>query len=546
MKKQKPVKYIFVLGGVLSGLGKGIVASSLGYLLKSRGYKVTIQKLDPYLNVDPGTMNPYQHGEVFVLDDGSETDLDLGHYERFIDENMSSLNTTSAGRVYWNVLNKERQGDYLGDTIQVIPHITNEIKRRIKSVNPRKKFDIVISEVGGTVGDIESQPFVESIRQLRLDIGKENTLVIHTTLLPYINASGEMKTKPTQHSVMRLREVGLDPDLIVCRTENNHHLTSKLKKKIGLFCNVDSEMVFESPDVETIYEIPLVLHNQKFDYSILKKLNLKTQSKHNDIKYLDNFIEKYKNPKHNVNIAICGKYNSLQDSYKSIIEAFVHAGVKNNASIKIHWIDTEKLEENLNSKQTFKNIDGILIPGGFGDRGIEGKILSSQYARENSVPFFGICLGLQCAIIDIARNCCNLKNANSSEFNSKTKFPVVDLMPGQKNVKHKGASMRLGSYSCKLKSKTKVKLLYNKNTIHERHRHRYEVNNKYINTLEKNGLIISGKNTKLNLVEIIEYKNHPWFIASQFHPELKSRILKTHPLFSGFIESAIKYNNGKS
>tara|TARA_Y100001968_G_scaffold333074_1_gene393967 strand:+ start:1905 stop:3545 length:1641 start_codon:yes stop_codon:yes gene_type:complete len=546
MKKQKPVKYIFVLGGVLSGLGKGIVASSLGYLLKSRGYKVTIQKLDPYLNVDPGTMNPYQHGEVFVLDDGSETDLDLGHYERFIDENMSSLNTTSAGRVYWNVLNKERQGDYLGDTIQVIPHITNEIKRRIKSVNPRKKFDIVISEVGGTVGDIESQPFVESIRQLRLDIGKENTLVIHTTLLPYINASGEMKTKPTQHSVMRLREVGLDPDLIVCRTENNHHLTSKLKKKIGLFCNVDSEMVFESPDVETIYEIPLVLHNQKFDYSILKKLNLKTQSKHNDIKYLDNFIEKYKNPKHNVNIAICGKYNSLQDSYKSIIEAFVHAGVKNNASIKIHWIDTEKLEENLNSKQTFKNIDGILIPGGFGDRGIEGKILSSQYARENSVPFFGICLGLQCAIIDIARNCCNLKNANSSEFNSKTKFPVVDLMPGQKNVKHKGASMRLGSYSCKLKSKTKVKLLYNKNTIHERHRHRYEVNNKYINTLEKNGLIISGKNTKLNLVEIIEYKNHPWFIASQFHPELKSRILKTHPLFSGFIESAIKYSNGKS
>ena len=546
MKKQNPVKYIFVLGGVLSGLGKGIVASSLGYLLKSRGYKVTIQKLDPYLNVDPGTMNPYQHGEVFVLDDGSETDLDLGHYERFIDENMSSLNTTSAGRVYWNVLNKERQGDYLGDTIQVIPHITNEIKRRIKSVNPRKKFDIVISEVGGTVGDIESQPFVESIRQLRLDIGKENTLVIHTTLLPYINASGEMKTKPTQHSVMRLREVGLDPDLIVCRTENNHHLTSKLKKKIGLFCNVDSEMVFESPDVETIYEIPLVLHNQKFDYSILKKLNLKTQSKHNDIKYLDNFIEKYKNPKHNVNIAICGKYNSLQDSYKSIIEAFVHAGVKNNASIKIHWIDTEKLEENLNSKQTFKNIDGILIPGGFGDRGIEGKILSSQYARENSVPFFGICLGLQCAIIDIARNCCNLKNANSSEFNSKTKFPVVDLMPGQKNVKHKGASMRLGSYSCKLKSKTKVKLLYNKNTIHERHRHRYEVNNKYINTLEKNGLIISGKNTKLNLVEIIEYKNHPWFIASQFHPELKSRILKTHPLFSGFIESAIKYSNGKS
>ena len=545
MKKQNSVKYIFVLGGVLSGLGKGIVASSLGYLLKSRGYKVTIQKLDPYLNVDPGTMNPYQHGEVFVLDDGSETDLDLGHYERFIDENMSSLNTTSAGRVYWNVLNKERKGDYLGDTIQVIPHITNEIKRRIKSVNPRKKYDIVISEVGGTVGDIESQPFVESIRQLRLDIGKENCLVIHTTLLPYINASGEMKTKPTQHSVMRLREVGLDPDIIVCRTENNHHLTVKLKKKIGLFCNVDSEMVFESPDVETIYEIPLVLHNQNFDYSISKKLGLKTNTKHSDIKYLENFIFKYKNPKYHVNIAICGKYNSLQDSYKSIIEAFVHAGVENNANIKVHWIDIEKLEQNLNSKDIFKNIDGILIPGGFGDRGIEGKILSSQYARENSIPFFGICLGLQCAIIDIARNCCNLKDANSSEFNSKTKFPVVDLMPGQKNIKHKGASMRLGSYSCKLKSNTKVKSFYNKNTIHERHRHRYEVNNKYINTLEKYGLIISGKNIKLNLVEIIEYKDHPWFVAAQFHPELKSRILKTHPLFNGFIKSAIKYHNGR-
>jgi len=546
MKKRNPVKYIFVLGGVLSGLGKGIVASSLGYLLKSKGYKVTIQKLDPYLNVDPGTMNPYQHGEVFVLDDGSETDLDLGHYERFINENMSSLNTTSAGRVYWNVLNKERKGDYLGETIQVIPHITNEIKKRIKGVNPGRKYDIVISEVGGTVGDIESQPFVESIRQLRLDIGRENTLVIHTTLLPYIYASGEMKTKPTQHSVMRLREVGLDPDLIVCRTENNHHLTSKLKKKIGLFCNVDSNMVFESPDVDTIYEIPLVLHKQKFDYSVSKKLNLETNDSHHDIEYLVNFIDKYKNPKHNINVAICGKYNSLQDSYKSILEAFVHAGIDNNASIKVHWIDTEKLEHDLNSDKVFNNIDGVLIPGGFGDRGIEGKILSSKYARENSIPFFGICLGLQCAIIDIARHCCDMKNANSSEFNSKTEFPVVDLMHGQKGIKHKGASMRLGSYGCKLKSKTLVKEAYGKNIINERHRHRYEVNNKYINTLEKNGLIISGKNPQLDLVEIIEYKDHPWFVASQFHPELKSRILKTHPLFSGFIKSAIKYNNGRS
>ena len=545
MKKRNPVKYIFVLGGVLSGLGKGIVASSLGYLLKSKGYKVTIQKLDPYLNIDPGTMNPYQHGEVFVLDDGSETDLDLGHYERFINENMSSLNTTSAGRVYWNVLNKERKGDYLGETIQVIPHITSEIKKRIKSVNPNRKYDIIISEVGGTVGDIESQPFVESIRQLRLDIGRENTLIIHTTLLPYIYASGEMKTKPTQHSVMRLREVGLDPDIIVCRTENNHHLTSKLKKKIGLFCNVDSDMVFESPDVDTIYEIPLVLHKQKFDFSVSKKLNLNYNNNHKDISYLENFIDKYKNPKYDINIAICGKYNSLQDSYKSILEAFVHAGIDNNASVKVHWIDTEKLNQQ-NSVKTFKNIDGILIPGGFGDRGIEGKILSSKYARENLIPFFGICLGLQCAIIDIARHCCNLNNANSSEFNSKTKFPVVDLITGQKNVKHKGASMRLGSYNCKLKNNTLVKSAYQKTTINERHRHRYEVNNKYIPILEKNGLIISGKNPKLNLVEIVEYKNHPWFVAAQFHPELKSRILQTHPLFRGFIKSAIEYKNAKS
>ena len=543
---KKPIKYIFVLGGVLSGLGKGIVSSSLGYLLKSLGYKVTIQKLDPYLNMDPGTMNPYQHGEVYVLDDGSETDLDLGHYERFIDENMSKLNTTSAGRVYWNVLEKERRGDYLGDTIQVIPHITDEIKRRIKCVNPRNKFDIVITEVGGTIGDIESQPFVESIRQFRLDLGRENTLIIHTTLLPYINASGEMKTKPTQHSVMRLREAGLDPDIIVCRTENNNHLTSKLKTKIALFCNVSSNNVIESPDVDTIYEIPLVLHKQNFDSIVIDKLNLLKRKKHNNIKYLDNFIKKYKNPKHQIKIAICGKYNNLQDSYKSIIEAFIHAGVANNAHIRLDWIDTEKLETKNNISSVFKDIDGILIPGGFGDRGIEGKIISSKFARENSIPFFGICLGLQCAIIDIARNCCKLTKANSTEFKSRIQFPVVDLMLKQKKIKYKGASMRLGNYSCTLNPHTLSQKAYNKKNIRERHRHRYEVNNKFLPIFKKHGLVISGKNKELNLVEIIEYKKHPWFLAVQFHPELKSRLLNPHPLFKEFIAASINYKNDRS
>lgn len=547
MAKRTPVKYIFVLGGVLSGLGKGIVASSLGFLLKSLGFRVTIQKLDPYLNVDPGTMNPYQHGEVFVLDDGSETDLDLGHYERFIDEDMSGLNTTSAGMVYWNVLEKERRGDYLGDTIQVIPHITNEIKRRIRSVNPRRKYDIVISEVGGTVGDIESQPFVESIRQLRLDVGKENVLIIHTTLLPFIKASGEMKTKPTQHSVMRLREVGLEPDIIVCRTEENHHLTNKIKRKIGLFCSVKPSMVFESPDVDTIYEIPLVLHEQGFEDAVTTKLALTKVNGHEDIKSLQIFIKRYKNPEHHITIAMCGKYNSLQDSYKSILEAFVHSGVENNTSVKVHWVNIEVLESNGNIASYFENIDGILIPGGFGDRGIEGKIRSSQYARENKIPFFGICLGLQCAVIDIARNCCGLTNANSTEFHSRAKYNVVDIMPGQKKIKRKGATMRLGDYSCELKSGTVTKKAYRNRSkiIHERHRHRYEVNNKFLPLLEKNGLVVSGSNPDLDLVEIIEEKGHPWFVGVQFHPELKSRILKPHPLFRDFISAAVNYHNGR-
>ena len=544
-KNKREIKYIYVFGGVLSGLGKGIVASSLGYLLKSIGYKVTIQKLDPYLNVDPGTMNPYQHGEVFVLDDGSETDLDLGHYERFIDVNLSKKNTTSSGRVYWDVLERERRGDYLGDTIQVIPHITDEIKKKISEANPRKKYDIVITEVGGTVGDIEGQPFYEAIRQLVLDNGKRNTLIIHTTLLPYINAAAEIKTKPTQHSVMRLREIGIEPDILVCRTEDDHHLTADLKKKLGLFCNVEPHHVFESPDVETIYEIPLVLHEQRFEKIVVDILGLKKRIKHSNIVPLRKFIKIYSNPKVVITIAMCGKYNGLQDAYKSILEALVHSGVSNIVKVNIKWVDSEKIETLKNLDKIFEGVDGIIIPGGFGDRGIEGKILSSKYARENNIPFLGICLGLQCAVIDFARNVCSLENANSKEFNKNAKHSVIDIMSKQKEVKVKGASMRLGSYPCNLLNGSKAKKAYRKNKINERHRHRYEVNNKYLDILQEHGLIISGLNTELNLVEIIELKNHPWFVGVQFHPELKSRVLKPSPLFKDFLTAAVHYYEKK-
>ena len=537
----KDIKYIFVFGGVISGLGKGIVASSLGYLLKSKGLNVTIQKLDPYLNVDPGTMNPFQHGEVFVTDDGAETDLDLGHYERFIDESLKSSNTTSSGRVYWDVLERERKGDYLGDTIQVIPHITNEIKRRISTVNKNKKYDVVIAEVGGTVGDIEGLPFYEAIRQFRLEIGKENVAIIHTTLLPFINAAGEIKTKPTQHSVMKLREIGLEPNFLVCRTESNNHLNSNLKKKLGLFCNVETNHVFESPDVETIYEIPLVLHKQKFDTFVINKLNIKGIQKDKNIQYLDNFVKKFKSPKHEINIAICGKYNDLHDAYKSILEAFIHASTHNNIKANVRWIDTEQLELKKNQETQFKDVHGILIPGGFGNRGIEGKILASQYARENKVPFFGICLGMQCAVIEYARNICAFKEANSTEFNNKTPYPVIDIMLDQKDVTHKGATMRLGSYNCDIKKDSLIYKSYKSMKIKERHRHRYEFNNKYLKVMESKGLIVGGVNKKLNLVETIELKDHPWFIGVQFHPELKSRLMNAHPLFDSFIKSAIKY-----
>jgi len=537
---KNPVKYIFVLGGVISGLGKGIAAASIGYLLKSAGLRVTILKLDPYLNVDPGTMNPYQHGEVFVLDDGSETDLDLGHYERFIDIDMSKNNNATSGQVYSTVLGRERRGDYLGATIQVIPHITNEIIERIKTVNRPKKFDVVICEVGGTVGDIESQPFMEAIRQLSLEVGYHNHTIMHVTLVPYILASEELKTKPTQHSVMKLREIGLTPDMILARTE--YPLTKDVRRKIGLFGNVNPDHVIEGTEVKSIYEVPLTLYKQKVGDIIMERLQLSGTV---DVSYLETFIKKFKKPKHQVNIAMCGKYTELPDAYKSVLEAFIHAGVENDARVNVNWVATEDVKTDKDAARIFENIDGILLLPGFGKRGSEGKIISCKYARENKIPFLGICLGLQCAVIEFARNVCGLENANSTEFNKKTKYPVIDLMESQRAIKLKGGTMRLGAYDCELEVRTKAYAAYGKKKISERHRHRWEVNNRYRDKLEKNGLKISGVNSELNLIEIVELKNHPWYVAGQFHPELKSRVSKAHPLFREFIKASVKYLNGK-
>ena len=540
MNTKKQVKYIFVVGGVISGLGKGITASSIGYLLKSAGLRVTILKLDPYLNVDPGTMNPYQHGEVFVLDDGSETDLDLGHYERFIDVDMSKHNNATTGQVYSTVLHRERKGDYLGATIQVIPHITDEIKRRIHLVNNPKKYDVVICEVGGTVGDIESLPFMEAIRQMSVEVGYHNHLIVHVTLVPFIKASEELKTKPTQHSVMKLREIGLSPDVILCRS--NYPLTKQVKEKIALFCNVATTHVIEGNEVKSIYEVPLFFDKQKLGQIIMNRLELTGQPQ---VTKLHDFIARFKKPTYKVNIAMCGKYTELPDAYKSVLEAFIHAGVENDARVNVHWIATENIKTDAVAEKEFAGIDGILLLPGFGSRGSEGKIFSCKYARENNVPLLGICLGLQCAIIDFARNVCGLKNANSTEFDKKTPYPVIDLMESQRAIKRKGGTMRLGSYSCDIKPKTRAAKEYRKKHITERHRHRWEVNNRYRNRLENHGLVVSGINTELNLVEIIEYPDHPWFIASQFHPELKSRLNSAHPLFRGFIGAAVKYNKLK-
>ena len=539
--KSKNTKYIFVLGGVMSGLGKGIAASSIGYILKNSGLKVTILKLDPYLNVDPGTMNPYQHGEVFVLDDGSETDLDLGHYERFIDVSMTRNNNATAGQIYSTVLEKERKGEYLGQTVQVIPHVTDEIIKRIKSVNKPKKYDVVICEVGGTVGDIESLPFMEAIRQLSLNVGPQNHLIMHVTLLPYVDASGELKSKPTQHSVMKLREIGLSPDMILCRSQ--HHIDKSVREKIALFCNVRSDHVFEGRDVQSIYEVPLLLHEQNMGHLVNERLQL---NKEPDLSKLKNFVHNYKNPQIELTIAMCGKYTELIDSYKSVLESFVHAGVENSARVNIKWVKTDKITNDKSASKQFKDVDGILILPGFGSRGSEGKILSSKYARENNIPFLGICLGMQCAIIDFARHVCGLKGANSTEFNKRTKHPVIDLMESQKAIKIKGGTMRLGAYDCTIKAGTKTYSAYRSKKISERHRHRYEVNNRYKNRLEKVGMVISGVNDSLGVVETIEISDHPWFVAGQFHPELKSRVNKAHPLFREFIKASKKYSKKRS
>lgn len=540
MGLKKKVKFIFVTGGVVSSLGKGITAASLGLLLKQRGYSVTIQKFDPYINVDPGTMSPFQHGEVYVTDDGTETDLDLGHYERFLDENMSKANNTTTGQVYNEVINRERRGDYLGATVQVIPHITDEIKNRMINLAKTNKYDIIITEIGGTVGDIESLPFMEAIRQLMIELGRKNAINTHVTLVPYIQSAGELKTKPTQHSVKALLELGIQPNILVCRSELQ--LSQEIRNKIGLFCNVKPDSVISAYDCSTIYEVPLNLHEQKFDLLVLKKLKLPNINIHID-KWKD-FVSKIKNPTGNVNIAVCGKYTDYLDAYKSIQESFIHAGAENDVKVDVKYISAEEFTKR-KPENLLKGIDGVLVPGGFGERGIEGKLVAIQYVRENKIPFLGICLGMQCAVIEFSRNVLGIKKANSSEF-VKNRYSVIHIMPDQKNVKMKGGTMRLGAYPCILTKGTKSKSAYRREKISERHRHRYEVNNKYRDDLGKNGMLISGVSPDGNLVEMIELKDHPWFVGCQFHPELKSRATNAHPLFRDFVKAAALYSQGKS
>lgn len=529
-------KYVFVTGGVVSALGKGITAASLGRLLKSRGFNVSVQKFDPYLNVDPGTMSPYQHGEVFVTDDGAETDLDLGHYERFIDVNLSQNNNVTTGKIYGSVIAKERKGDYLGATVQVIPHVTNEIKERITRVSRETNADVVITEIGGTVGDIESLPFLEAIRQLKIDLGRENVLYIHCTLVPYLSAAGEVKTKPTQHSVKELRSIGIQPDIIVCRSEC--HLTKGIKDKIALFCDIDPEAVIEAIDVKNIYEIPLVMEEQGLARIALKRLGLPEREP--DLRDWRQMIEKMANLECKVRIAIVGKYVQLQDAYISIYESLRHAGVSNNCSIEFKWIYAEDLEKVDDSAELLADVDGILVPGGFGDRGIEGKIKAAKYAREHNVPYFGICLGMQIAVIEFARHVLKMAGANSSEFNAETPYPVIDLMPEQKDVEEMGGTMRLGIYPCKIAPGTLTSEAYGEQIIYERHRHRYEFNNQFRPQITAAGMKISGLSPDERLVEIIEISDHPWFVGSQFHPEFKSRPNRPHPLFVGFVGAAVK------
>lgn len=536
----KMTKYIFVTGGVVSSLGKGITAASLGRLLKSRGFKVTIQKFDPYINIDPGTMSPYQHGEVFVTDDGAETDLDLGHYERFIDINLSKGSNVTAGKIYQSVINKERRGDYLGGTVQVIPHVTNEIKERVFRVGREDNADFVITEIGGTVGDIESLPFLEAIRQVKKEVGKSDVLYIHVTLVPYISAAGELKTKPTQHSVKELRSIGISPDIIVCRSEKE--ISKDMCEKMAMFCDVDPDAVIQNLTAKSIYEVPMLMEEQGLDTIVLKKLDVEDRPK--DMSGWHDMVARIlKKYDKKVTIAVVGKYVELQDAYISITESLRHAAVFNEAELEIKWVNAETIEgADVKMAEVMANVDGILVPGGFGDRGIEGKIKAIQYARENKIPFFGICLGMQCAVIEYARHKCGMENANSSEFDAQTKYPVIDLMAEQVDVEDMGGTMRLGLYPCKVYPGTLTQKAYGEELIYERHRHRYEFNNAFREEIIKNGLVIGGTLPNGRLVEIVELPQdvHPWFLGAQFHPEFKSRPTNPHPLFRDFIAAALR------
>jgi len=533
----KNTKYVFVTGGVTSSLGKGIIAASLAKLLQERGYSVTIQKLDPYINIDPGTLNPYEHGECYVTNDGAETDLDLGHYERFLNIPTSQANNVTTGRIYQSVIDKERRGDFLGKTVQVIPHITDEIKERIQILGKTGDFDIVITEIGGTVGDIESLPYVESVRQLLWELGEENAIVIHLTLVPYLAAAGELKTKPTQHSVKMLMQSGVNPDILVCRTERQ--ISEDIKRKLALFCNVKKEDVIQSIDAETIYDVPNLMYEEGLDTVVLNKLQLSSENKPTLNKWND-FVDRHKNPKETVEIGLVGKYVELQDAYKSIAEAFIHAGAANEVKVKLHWIHSEELTAK-NATQKLKGLNGVLVAPGFGERGIEGKIDAIKYIREQHIPFLGICLGMQMAVIEFARNVLGLQGANSTEMVKNTKHPVINLMEEQKSITDMGGTMRLGAWKCELENNSIVNTVYKNKQIEERHRHRYEFNSDYLVDFEKAGMLATGKNPKTGLVEIIEIPTHPWFVGVQYHPEYKSTVLNPHPLFVAFVEATLKH-----
>lgn len=529
-------KYIFVTGGVTSSLGKGIISASLGKLLQARGFKVTIQKFDPYINIDPGTLNPYEHGECYVTNDGAETDLDLGHYERFLNVPTSRSNNITTGRIYNNVITKERQGEYLGKTVQVVPHITDEIKRNLFLLGESGEYDFVITEIGGSIGDIESLPFVEAVRQVKWELGSNNALVIHLTLIPYLKAAKELKTKPTQHSVKELLAEGIQPDILVCRTE--HPLPMEIRKKLALFCNVQLNSVIEAIDADTIYDVPLLMRKEKLDERVLAKLKVHSKEEP-DLEQWKDFLGKLKNPVEEVNIGLVGKYVSLPDAYKSIAEAFVHAGAQNDCRVNLKWISSEDINKE-SVRSIINGLDGVLVAPGFGERGMEGKIETIKYVRENKIPFFGICLGMQCAVIEFSRNVLGIE-ASSTELNPKTKNPVIDLMEEQKKITAKGGTMRLGAYTCKIKKGSKSHHAYGESTIQERHRHRYEFNNKYLEAIEEAGMKAVGTNPESNLVEIVELKDHPWFVGVQFHPELRSTVLNPHPLFVKFVEAAVEH-----